>query len=59
MRLLVCIDNESSESILVPSFMHLHASVIVQFAAGVRKVQEALVENDKVRCTALSRREDI
>ena len=48
-RLLVCIMNESSESILVPSFMHLQMSVMVQFAVGVRKVHEALIENDKVR----------
>lgn len=49
-RILVCILNESSQSMLVPSFMHLQISVIVQFAVGFGKVQEALIQNEKVGC---------
>jgi hypothetical protein len=47
-RLLVCILNGCSEPLLVPSFMHLQMSVILQFAAGVGQVRQALLENDKV-----------
>lgn len=48
-RLLVCVSNEASEPVLVPSFMHLQICVIVQFAVGFLKAQEAIIQNEKVR----------
>jgi hypothetical protein len=52
-RALVCTFNESSESILLPSFMHLRIYVVVQFACGPAQVKQALIANEQVCRLAL------
>lgn len=47
-RALVATFQASSEQVLLSSFMHLHISVIVEFAVGVEGLRSALMQNHKV-----------